>query len=124
MRQQSFGELRQPEEVAFLRQALDRIAASWTAASLEKLGLGDEKLVDRAVPALVRCLIKVSAAGAPLAKPLGGPLGALFRGANEVVVRNIQQAGQSAEFCGDPIRELPGIETCFLRAPLDLLTML
>src|SRR6185436_10090363 len=95
--QQPVSELRQPEEVAFLGQPLDRIAAGGTAPSVEQLRFGNEKLVDRAVPALVRGLVEISAVGNPLPDRLCGTLVAFFGGAYEVVVRDIQQAGESPE---------------------------
>ena len=103
--EQRLRELRQPEEVALLAQALDRVAAGRTAASVEQLRFRHEQLVDGAVPAFVAGLVEVAAIAHPPPDRLRRALVPRFGRADEVVVRDVQDAEQLAVFRGDAIGE-------------------
>ena len=112
-------ECRQLEEVALLAHAL-HCAAAFRASAIDELCLGNEGLVDGAVPAFVRVFVEKAALLDPPPDRLSRAVMPWLGGSDEVVVRNVQVLEQATERSGNFIRERLRRHAPGVRRPLPL----
>ena len=118
---------RQPEEIGRLLDPLDLRARGrdlLAVGRIGQLGLGIEGLVAHRVPTGVAARIDLARLHEPVPQYLAGALMARLGGADEIVVGEVEHAGQLAEvlryLVGEGLRLHAGIE----RRLLDLLAVL